>query len=146
MTQAITQTKIIARGGIDDVSHNALHKKILVIEDNKDLLLIIGDSFSAKGFEIVTTISGKEGYDLAKKERPDAIILDILLDDMDGFEVLTMLREDPDTHLIPIIVYTNLQSTTDKMTGIRLGADAYYQKTEISPIKLADKAKELLES
>lgn len=67
-----------------------------------------------------------------------------MLDDIDGFEVLTMLREDPETHLIPIIIYTNLQSTTDKMAGIRLGADAYYQKTEVPPLKLAEKVKELL--
>lgn len=137
-----TDPKIIARGGIDDV--RKLHKKILVIEDNKDLLLIIGDSFASKGFEIIKTPYGKEGFELAKAEKPDAIILDILLDDIDGFEVLTMLREDPETHLIPIIIYTNLQSTTDKMAGIRLGADAYYQKTETPPLKLVDKVKELL--
>lgn len=138
---AIT-SKIIARGGIDDTPH--LHKRILVIEDNKDLLLIISDSFVSKGFETMKTPYGKEGFEIAKKEKPDAIILDILLDDIDGFEVLTMLREDPETHLIPIIIYTNLQSTTDKMAGIRLGADAYYQKTEVPPLKLAERVKELL--
>jgi len=134
--------KIIARGGIDDTPH--LYKRILIIENNKNLLLILEDSFVSKGFQIIKTPLGKEGIELAKKEKPDAIILDILLDDIDGFEVLSMLREDPETHLIPIVVYTNLQSTTDKMAGIRLGADAYYQKTEVPPLKLAEKVKELL--
>lgn len=138
-----TQATIIARGGIDDVK--PLHKKILIIEDNVDLLSAIGENLATKGFNVVKTSSGKEGIELAKKEKPDAVILDILLDDMDGFEVLTTLRENPETHLVPIVVYTNLQSTTDKMAGIKLGADAYYQKTEISPAGLSDKIKELLE-
>lgn len=139
-----TTAKIIARGGIDDKPK--LNKKILIIEDNEDLQRMISESFEIRGFKIVKTPSGKEGIELAKREMPDAIILDILLDDMDGFEVLTTLRESPDTHMIAIIVYTNLQNTTDKMAGIRLGADAYYEKTEISPIHLADKVKELLAS
>lgn len=142
----MAQAKIIARGGIEDIGKNLLHKRALIIEDNKDLLSIISDSFIAKGFEILKTPSGKEGIELAKKEMPDIIVLDILLDDIDGFEVLTILREDPDTRLIPIIVYTNLQNTTDKMAGLRLGADAYYQKTEISPLKLAEQTKELLKN
>ncbi|KKP98978.1 MAG: Response regulator receiver modulated diguanylate cyclase [Parcubacteria group bacterium GW2011_GWD2_38_12] len=140
----MAQAKIIARGGIEDAERNLLHKKALIIEDNKDMLSIIGDSFISRGFEILKTPSGKEGIELAKKEIPDVIILDILLDDIDGFEVLTILREDSDTHLIPIVIYTNLQSTTDKMAGIKLGADAYYQKTELSPLNLANQTKELL--
>lgn len=61
-----TTPKIVARGGIDDAPR--LHKKVLVIEDNKDLLLIISDSFTSKGFEIMKTPYGKEGFDLAKKK------------------------------------------------------------------------------
>lgn len=142
----MVKAKIVARGGVDDPAPNHSGQKILIIEDNKDLLQMIGDSFEAKGYAIVKTPSGKEGFELAKKEKPDVIILDILLDDIDGFEVLTMLREEPSTHIIPIIVYTNLQSTTDKMAGLRLGADAFYQKTELSPIKLVEKTTELIES
>lgn len=136
----------MARGGIDDIPKNHAGQKILIIEDNKDLLEMIGDSFTSKGYSTIKTPSGKDGFELAKKEKPDVIILDILLDDIDGFEVLTMLREEPTTHIIPIIVYTNLQSTTDKMAGLRLGADAFYQKTELSPIKLVEKTTELIQS
>lgn len=142
----MVKAKIVARGGVDDVSKNQSGYKVLIIEDNQDLLQIIGDSFESKGYQTIKTLSGKEGFEIAKKEKPDAIILDILLDDIDGFEVLSMLREEPSTHIIPIIVYTNLQSTTDKMAGIRLGADAFYQKTELPPLKLVDKTFDLLQS
>lgn len=142
----MVQAKIVARGGIDNPPKTPLGRKVLIIEDNKDLLDMIGDSFKSKGYDIVQTPSGKDGFELAKKEQPDIVILDILLDDIDGFEVLTMLREEPSTHIIPIVVYTNLQSTTDKMAGIHLGADAFYQKTEVSPIKLVEKTSELLKS
>lgn len=142
----MVKAKIVARGGVDDISPNQPHYKILIIEDNEDLLQIIGDSFESKGHKTIKTPFGKKGVELAKQEKPDAIILDILLDDIDGFEVLSALREDPETHITPIIVYTNLQSTTDKMAGIRLGADAFYQKTELPPLQLVEKTSALLAS
>lgn len=105
---------------------------------------MVGESFEAKGFHAVKSKSGKEGLEIAKKEKPDAIVLDILLEDIDGFEVLKLLREDLDTHLLLVVVYTNLGSDNDRMMGLRLGADAYYQKTELPPLKLVDKVKELI--
>lgn len=140
----MANVKIIAKGGVDDVHPDFSPKKIIVIEDNKDLLEMISESFEAKGFQAIKVKSGKDALDVAKKEKPDAIILDILLEDIDGFEVLKLLREDADTHLMLVVVYTNLGNENDKMMGLRLGADAYYQKTELPPLKLVDKVKELI--
>lgn len=140
----MANVKIIARGGVDDNHPNFFPKKVLIIEDNKNLLDMVSESFESKGFNVAKSKSGKDGFEIAKKEKPDAIVLDILLEDIDGFEVLKSLREDSDTHLLLVVVYTNLGSDNDKMMGLRLGADAYYQKTELSPLKLVDKVKELI--
>lgn len=139
----MVQAKITAK----DNEHNpqkTIHKKILVIEDNEDLLEIIFEAFKTKGFQVIKTKSGKEGIALAQKEKPNVIVLDILLDDMDGFDVLAVLKEEAVTHLIPAVIYTNLQNTTDKMAGLKLGAEEYYYKTEVSPLKLADNIAELI--
>lgn len=140
----MANVKIVARGGVDDVRSDFSPKKVLIIEDNENFLEMVGGDFEAKGFQTIKAKSGKVGFDFAKKEKPDVIILDILLEDIDGFEVLKLLKEDLDTHLILVVIYTNLGSDNDRMMGLRLGADAYYQKTELSPLKLVDEVKELI--
>lgn len=144
-SENLTEVKIIARD-IEPRPKEMIYKKILVIEDNEDLLEIISEALKTKGFQVLTTKSGKEGIVLAQKEKPDVIVLDILLDDMDGFDMLAILKEAAVTHLTPIIIYTNLQNTTDKMAGLRLGAEEYYYKTEMPPSKLADKITELIQN
>lgn len=137
--------KIIARGGVDDVGNaSANNRKVLIIEDNSDFLEMIANDFESKGIKAFRSTFGKEGFEIAKKEKPDVIILDVLLGDIDGFEVLSLLKDDPDTHLLPIVIYTNLQNETDRMMGFRLGADAYYLKTKTSPLKLVEEVKKII--
>lgn len=139
------QTKIIAKNnkmrpfGIN-------HQKILIMEDNENMIEIISKAFEMRGIKIIKTKSGKEGIALAKKERPDAIVLDILLNDIDGFDVLAILKEESDTQSIPVIIYTNLQNTNDKLESFKLGAEAYYYKTEVPPLKLVNNIIELIQN
>lgn len=137
--------KIIARGGVDDINNPVVpRKKILIIEDNQDFLRTIGAVFESHNFNVIKSASGSRGFELAKSEKPDVIILDILLEDIDGFEALAIIREDPDTYLIPVVIYTNLQNEKDKNASLKLGANAYYLKVELPPEKLVEKVKELL--
>lgn len=141
----MTDVKIIARGGVEDAIYaSADNKKVLIIEDNGDFLGIMADNFELKGIKAFRSTSGKDGFEIAKKEKPNVIVLDILLEDIDGFEVLSLLKDDPDTHLLPIVIYTNLQNENDKMMSFRLGADGYYLKTEISPLKLVEEVKKII--
>lgn len=140
----MADVKIIAKGGVDDIRPDFFPKKALIVEDNKDLLDMIGESFESKGFKVIKVKLGKDALNVIKKEKPDAIILDILLEDIDGFEILKSLREDSETRLMLVVVYTNLGNDNDKMMGLKLGADAYYQKTELPPLKLVDKVREFI--
>lgn len=141
----MTDVKIIARGGAEDAVYvSANSKKVLIIEDNSDFLGMIADNFESEGIKAFRSTSGKEGFEIAKKEKPNVIILDVLLEDIDGFEVLSLLKDDPDTHLLPIVIYTNLQNENDKMMSFRLGADGYYLKTETPPLKLVEEIKKII--
>ena len=83
-------------------------KRVLIVDDEKEFLLIIGQKLKDAGFSIIAATDGKGALSLAKKERPDAIVLDIVLPDIDGIEVDKKLKEDPETKDIPIIFISGL--------------------------------------
>ena len=84
-------------------------KKILFIEDEPDLQRAMGEYFIKAGFNILKAIDGEIGLNLARKELPDIILLDLILPKMDGFQVLVGLKNDPETKNIPVVVLTNLE-------------------------------------
>ena len=100
-------------------------KKILVVEDEKAIADILVFNLQREGYDTLVAYDGAEGLRCALEEAPDLILLDVMLPEMDGFEVLGHIREKHDT---PIIMLTAREEETDKVLGLELGADDYITK------------------
>lgn len=118
--------------------------KIVLIEDDQFIVEMYGVKF-AKEFEVKTALDGLEGLQLVKQERPDLVLLDIILPKMDGFEVLEELKKDPDLQNIPVLLLTNLGQKSNVKRGLRLGAVDYIIKAHYTPAEVVDKVKQVLE-
>jgi pilus assembly protein CpaE len=103
-------------------------QKILIIDDDIDTLKLVGIMLERKGFEILASTKGEKGLQLAKSELPDLILLDIMIPDVDGYEIARELRSTPETEAIPIIMFTAKSQVDDKVEGLEAGADAYITK------------------
>lgn len=103
-------------------------ERILVVDDDVDTLRLVGLMLKRQGYEILAASNGTKAVALAQKEQPDLILLDVMMPDMDGFEVARRLRSDPTTEDIPIIMFTAKTQIDDKVTGFESGADDYLTK------------------
>jgi two-component system OmpR family response regulator len=99
--------------------------KILVVEDDLNLLATLKYNLQKEGFEVTTAIDGLEAVEAARREKPELIILDIMLPEMGGFEVCRILRKDM---TVPILMLTAKAEETDKIVGLEIGADDYMTK------------------
>ena len=99
--------------------------KILVIEDDRTLLDVLGYNLRNEGYEVYVAGDGVTAVEMARKENPDLVILDIMLPELDGFEVCRILRKDM---TIPILMLTAKVEETDKIVGLEIGADDYMTK------------------
>lgn len=106
------------------MSNNA-NKKILVVDDEKKIVDIVAFNLHKEGYDVICAYDGEEGLALALKEKPELIILDIMMPRMDGFEVCRKVREKSQ---IPIIMLTARVEEVDKVLGLELGADDYVTK------------------
>lgn len=104
------------------------NKKILVIDDSRFFLEQTKDILMQEGYEIFTAASGEEGLHMVRVEKPDLVILDIIMPEMDGFEVCRVLRESESNNLMPIIMVTSQDDQEKKLRGLDLGADDYILK------------------
>ena len=118
-------------------------RKILVIEDERDILDLVLHYLEKEGFRIRTAADGGAGLTAARQERPDLIVLDLMLPGMDGLELCKKLRADPATALTPVIMLTAKADETDRIVGLELGADDYLTKP-FSPKELVARVKALL--
>lgn len=116
-------------------------KKILCIEDDAFLLSLVSGKLVETGFAVVTAVSGSIGIAKAKLEHPDVILLDIMLPDMGGFEILEQLKGDPNTKDIPVIVLSNLGGNEEIGKAEKLGAASYLIKSNIVPDEIAELVK-----
>jgi DNA-binding response OmpR family regulator len=103
-------------------------KTILLIEDTKDILENLAEYLEMEGYNILVANNGKKGIELAGEFIPDLIICDVLMQEMDGHEVLRLLLETAKTHDIPFIFSTSMSEKFDRMTSLALGADDYIVK------------------
>lgn len=103
-------------------------KKILVVDDEKDLVETLVFRLEALGYEALTAYNGQEGLDKARSEKPDLILLDVMMPVMDGYQVCRMLKFDEEFKSIPIIMLTARGQDKDKKTGSDVGADDYVTK------------------
>lgn len=119
-------------------------EKILIVDDDIDSLRLIRLMLQRQGYDIVTASAGNQGIAKAAEEHPNLIILDIMMPDMDGYEVCRRLRANPDTQNIPIIMFTAKALIDDKVAGFDAGADDYLTKPT-HPAELAARVKTILQ-
>ncbi len=119
-------------------------KTILIVEDDLMISSIYKSKFEMDGFIVVVANNGAEGIELAKKEKPDIIMLDIILPQVDGFSVLEKIKKDKQTKLIPVIMLTNLSTEEDAAKGKELGAIDYLIKASLTPKQISEKIKQYL--
>lgn len=118
--------------------------KILIIEDDSFLLSMYAAKFELENFTVLLAPDGDKGLRLAPKEIPDIILLDIILPEKNGFEVLKGLRDDEKTKNIPVILLTNLSQKDDIDKGMGLGAVDYLIKAHFTPSEVVEKVKKIL--
>lgn len=119
-------------------------KKVLLIEDEEMLSEMYKTKFEGEGFVFFRAYDGENGLELAKRERPDIILLDIIMPKVDGFVVLKELKADAGTKNIKIILLTNLGQDEDVKKGKAMGADDYLIKANFTPAQVVDKVRGLL--
>jgi len=119
-------------------------KKILVVEDDKFLRELIVQKLIKEGYETSEAVDGEQGIKKVKEEKPDLVLLDLILPGIDGFEVLSQKREDPSVVQIPVIVLSNLGQKEDVERGLKLGAVDYLIKAHFTPGEIIEKIKNIL--
>lgn len=104
-------------------------KKILIVDDEPDVIVILGLRLKIAGFEVITGSNGFQAIELAQKEKPDLIILDVKMPGMDGYTTFKKLRDDPETSSISVVFFTALQPQAAQAKVEELGADGFLSKT-----------------
>lgn len=117
-----------------------MQKTILVVDDEQDIVDLISYNLSKEGYEVATASNGTDAVEVARRLRPDLVILDIMMPGLDGFEVCRTLRQDPSLHSTAIVFLTAKAGEIDQILGLELGADDYIQKP-ISPRVLLARVK-----
>jgi two-component system alkaline phosphatase synthesis response regulator PhoP len=118
-------------------------KKILIIDDDKDLLEMYSYKFKKEGFEVFTEENGLSGITQAVNIKPDIILMDLMMPQMDGFETLKAFRQNTSMNVI-IIAFSNLSQKNDLEKAQRNGADAFLVKSDTTPSQVVEKVKKLL--
>ena len=118
-------------------------RRILIVDDEKDLVDTLTFRLEANNYEVIAAYDGQEGLDKARKEKPDLIILDLMLPKMDGYKVCAMLKRDQRYMKIPIVMFTARAQESDEKLGKEVGVDAYITKP-FEPQVLLGKMEELL--
>ena len=102
--------------------------RILVVEDESDVLIFVVDHLEYMGYSVFTARNGKQGLEIAQNEKPDLIVLDIMMPEMDGYEACRRLKANSATQHIPILMLTAKGQLHDKVMGFEIGADDYLSK------------------
>lgn len=119
------------------------HKKILIVEDEQDIRQLVTHYLEKEGFRPVAAMNGLEALKKVKEDKPDLVVLDLMLPEMDGLEVCKRLRSVPETAMLPILMLTAKAEESDTIVGLELGADDYVTKP-FSPKALVARVKALL--
>lgn len=118
-------------------------KKIAIVDDEQDILKTLKIFLEGEGFDVITASDGVEALDKIRREKPDAIILDVMLSKIDGYKVCRILKFDKKYRAIPVIMFTARAQEEDEKMGKDVRADAYITKP-FDPDVLLGKLKELL--
>ena len=105
-----------------------MKKKICIIEDEKDIVRLLSYNLNKEGYDVVAYGSGENALEFVNSNKPDLILLDVMIPSMDGFDVCRQLKSNQDTRLIPVIMVTAKSEDTNIVAGLELGADDYITK------------------
>jgi two-component system, OmpR family, response regulator VicR len=119
-------------------------KSILCIEDEPEMIDLIRLILSRKGFEVLGAASGMDGLDIIRKKRPDLVLLDLMMPDMDGWEVYQQIKADEKTRDMPVIVVTAKAQSIDKVLGIHIAKVDDYIAKPFSPQELLASVEKVL--
>ncbi|MCG6872375.1 MAG: response regulator [Gammaproteobacteria bacterium] len=103
-------------------------ERVLIIDDSATDLHLLNDMLSRNGFAVLTASNGEDGIQMARAERPDAILMDVVMPEMNGFEATRALSKDPQTKDIPVLIVSSKDQETDRVWGMRQGAKDYLVK------------------
>ncbi len=119
--------------------------KVLIIEDDSFILEMYKIKFESSNFEVISANDGIKGLKILEKEKPDIILLDIIMPKKDGFSVLKAIRSNPALEKIPVILLTNLGQRENIEKGFELGATGYIIKAHFTPSEIVKKVRDVLE-
>jgi len=118
-------------------------RRILIVDDEKDLVRVVTARLEFAGYEVIAAYDGLEGLEKARSEKPDLIVLDVMLPKLDGYRICALLKNDNRYMKIPVIMFTARAGAKDMETGKEVGADAYMTKP-FEPQTLLERIKELV--
>ena len=120
-------------------------KKILAVDDERHIVRLVQVNLERAGYQVISAFDGKEALKKVESEKPDLIVLDVMMPHMDGFEVLTRLKSDDKTKNIPVVMLTAKAQDADVFRGWASGVDCYLTKP-FNPIELLTFVKRIFES
>jgi len=118
--------------------------KILLVEDDPMIVEMYRLRLEEERYQVFTTDKGSEALEIARREKPAIILLDVILPEVDGFNILQSVKGDPDIAQIPVLLLTNLGQESDREKGQQLGAVDYFIKAQHTPVDIIRKIKELI--
>ena len=119
-------------------------KNILIVEDDKILRELISQKLQKEDYNISAAIDGEEGFKKVKEEKPDIVLLDLILPGIDGFEVLERIKQDPEINKIPVVILSNLGQKEEIEKGLKLGATDYLIKAHFTLSEIVAKVRTIL--
>jgi two-component system alkaline phosphatase synthesis response regulator PhoP len=121
------------------------NKRILVVDDERHIVRLIQVNLEREGYQVLTAFDGKDGLQKAKTEKPDLVVLDVMMPYMDGFEVLKSMKADPAMSEIPVIMLTAKAQDADVFRGWASGVDCYLTKP-FNPMELLTFVRRIFQS
>jgi DNA-binding response OmpR family regulator len=118
--------------------------KVLIVEDEEALRKVLQEKLQRAGFEVFVAEDGDEGWNMAKSKNPDIILLDLILPKRNGFDLLGMLKQDPELKSIPVFVLSNLAEDENLKKALQMGAEDYFVKSQHPINEVIEKVKDRL--
>lgn len=118
--------------------------KILIVDDDEAITMVYSTALNKAGYEVISSTTGLSGVEKAKSEKPDLVLLDQVLTDIPGNEVLRTLKSDPETKYLPVVILSNYTQNQQMKEAIQIGALDYMLKYQIDPEYLIERVRDLL--
>ncbi len=140
----IPASEVENEGGDDANAAEPTGAEVLLVEDDEFLRTLVAQKLTQEGFKVKAAIDGNEAFGIIKEKLPNIILLDLILPGMDGFEILDLLKKNPETSAIPVIVLSNLGQREDVDRATAAGAEAYLIKANFTPGEIVQKIRSIL--